>query len=166
MEEITLKSCMEFAVATEDNGAKFYNILANKFADNQEISSLFKTLSKDETVHKQQFSELLGQVPQDTGVTNAPEKTEYLRAMSISEFFSHQQGPFKDADKIENRDDALEKAFGFEKATLGFYKAVQDVLGENTTLTDVIEMEKGHITKLMKAIVTGEKFRSLQDKWA
>ena len=70
-----------------------------------------------------------------------------------------------DIDKIGNRDDALEKAFGFEKATLGFYHAVQDVLGEKPTLTQVIEAEKSHIIRLMKVMITGEKFRSLQDKW-
>jgi rubrerythrin len=165
MEEITLKKCIEFAVATEDNGARFYNIMAGKFDDNQEISDLFKSLSRDEMVHKQQFSELLSQVPEDTGVSNTPEKRDYLRAMSISEFFSHHQGPFKDADKIVNRDDALEKAFNFEKATLGFYQAVQDTLGKNPTLTEVIETEKSHITRLMKAMITGEKLRSLQDVW-
>jgi len=165
MEEITFKKCIEFAVATEDTGAKFYNIMAGKFADNQEISDLFKSLSRDEVVHKQKFSELLSQVPEDTGVSNTPEKREYLRAMSISEFFSHHQGPFKDADKIANRDEALEKAFNFEKATLGFYQAVQDTLGKNPTLTEVIETEKSHITRLMKTMITGEKFRSLQDVW-
>lgn len=166
MEEITLKKCIEFAVTTEETGAKFYNILAGKFADNEEVSALFKLFSKDEAVHRQQFMDLLEHMPQEANVSDAPEKREYLRAMSISEFFSHHHGPFKDADKIENRDDALEKSFGFEKATLGFYQAVQDVLGENPILTDVIEVEKSHITRLMKAMVTGEKFRGLQNEWS
>lgn len=166
MEEITLKSCIEFAVATEETGAKFYKILAGKFADNKEIADLFKLLANDEMVHRKQFADLLEQVPQEANVSGAPEKSEYVRAMSISEFFSHRHGPFKDVDAIDNRDEALEKAFGFEKATLGFYQAVQDVLGNNPTLSEVIEAEKSHITKLMKAMITGEKFRSLQDKWA
>ena len=165
LEDISLKSCMEFAVVTEENGAKFYGRLAKKFAENQEIANLFEMLRKDEEVHKQQFSELLEHVPQDVNETSAPEKSQYVRAMSIGEFFSRYQGPFVNIDKIENRDDALEKAFGFEKATLGFYQAVQDVLGENPTLSEVIETEKSHITRLMKVLVTGEKFRSLQDKW-
>ena len=166
MEEMTLKKCIEFAVATEENGARFYKQMAGKFAANREISDLFKSLSKDETVHRKKFAKLLSKVPQDSGVSNAPEQSEYLRAMSISEFFSHRQGPFKDAGKIKSMDDALEKAFDFEKATLGFYQAVQDVLGKNRTLTSIIKEEKSHITSLMKALVTGEKFRSLQDEWA
>ena len=166
LEDISLKGCIEFAIVTEENGAKFYGRLAKKFSENQEIANLFELLSKDEQVHKQQFSELLKQVPQEVGETSAPEKSQYVRAMSIGEFFSRYQGPFVDIDKIENRDDALEKVFGFEKTTLGFYQAVQDVLGENPTLSEVIETEKSHITRLMKVLITGEKFRSFQDKWS
>lgn len=166
MEEITLKKCIEFAVATEDNGAKFYDMMAGKFADNKEISELFKLLSKDEMVHKKQFTELLSQVPPDAGVSGTPEKREYVRAMSMSEFFSQHHGPFKDVDKIANRDEALEKAFGLEKATLGFYQAVQDMIGSNATLNEVIETEKSHVTRLMKVMITSEKFRSLQDTWS
>jgi rubrerythrin len=166
MEEMTLKKCIEFAVATEGNGARFYNHMAGKFAASPEMSDLFKSLGKDETVHRKKFSKLLSKVPQDSGVSNAPEQSEYLRAMSISEFFSHRRGPFKDADKIKGMEEALEKAFDFEKATLGFYQAVQDVLGRNRTLTNIIKEEKSHITRIMKSMITGEKFRSLQDKWA
>jgi rubrerythrin len=165
LEDISMKSCMEFAVVTEENGAKFYGRLAKKFAEKQEIAKLFELLGKDEEVHKQQFSELLKHVPPEAGETSAPEKSQYVRAMSIGEFFSRYEGPFVDIDKIEKRDDALEKALGFEKATLGFYQSVREVLGENPTLSEVIETEKSHITRLMKVLITGEKFRSLQDKW-
>lgn len=39
------------------------------------------------------------------------------------------------------------------------------MLGKNPTLTQVIETEKSHIVRLMKVTITGEKFRSLEDKW-
>lgn len=165
IEDISLKGCIEFAVATEDVGAKFYGRLARKFAGNQEVSNLFELLGKDEEVHKRQFSELLNKLPEEPGVSHSPEKSEYVRAMSISEFFSHDQGPFADIDKVENRDDALGKVFGFEKATLGFFQAVQDLIGENPILNQVIAAEKNHITRIMKVMITGEKFRSLQDQW-
>ena len=38
--------------------------------------------------------------------------------LSVSEFFSRDRGPFAKIDGITDRDDALEKVFGFEKATL------------------------------------------------
>ncbi|NQT74285.1 MAG: ferritin-like domain-containing protein [Chloroflexi bacterium] len=166
IENVSLKQCMDFAVATEDIGAKYYDRLSDKFSDNPEISDLFSQLCKDERIHIQQFSELLNNLPPETDLSNSPEKAQYVRAMSISEFFSHHQGPFQDDKEIENRDDALERAFNFEKATLGFYKAVEESLGPNPTLTKVIETEKGHIVNLMKSmLVEGSKFRSLQDVW-
>jgi len=165
IEDITLKNCLEFAVKTEEIGSEFYTRLAKRFADNKELADTFSRLSKDEQVHKRQFSELLKTVPDDAGSSAAPEKHEYVKAMSISEFFSPKRGPFANIDKIKDRDDALEKAFGLEKATLGFYKAVQDLLGESETLSKVIEAEKGHVVALMKVMFTGAKFRSLQDQW-
>jgi rubrerythrin len=165
IEDITLKSCLEFAVVTEELGAKFYSRLSRKFAGDQEIANLFELLGKDEQAHKEQFLKFLQNLPEEVGVSHAPEQIGYLRAMSISEFFSPYQGPFMDVEKIESRDDALEKAFGLEKATLGFYQAARDVLGEQPPLTSVIEAEKSHIARLMKVIITGEKFRSLQDQW-
>ena len=165
LNDVTLKSSLEFAVKTEDIGSQFYSRLAKKFADNKEVADIFSRLSRDEEVHKSQFSRLLAQLPDEAGMVSAPEKSEYVKAMSISEFFSPRHGPFADIDTIEDRDDALEKAFGLEKATLGFYRAVQDAIGENDTLKQVIEAEKSHVVALMKVLMTGAKFRSLQDTW-
>jgi rubrerythrin len=166
LEDVTLKSCLEFAVVTEENGAKFYNHLAKKFAASKEIADLFTLLAKDEQVHQKQFADYLKEAPAKEGELSSPEKSQYVRAMSISEFFSPYQGPFMNVDNIKDRDDALEKAFGLEKATLGFYQAVKDVLGNEPVLEKVIQAEKSHVTRLMKVMITGEKFRSLQDKWA
>jgi len=165
IEDITLKSSLEFAVKTEEIGSEFYDRLAKRFGEHKEIAEIFSRLSKDEQVHRRQFSELLKSAPDEAGATSSPEKREYVKAMSISEFFSPKRGPFANVDAIKDRDDALEKAFGLEKATLGFYEAVQDTLGESETLSKVIEAEKGHIVALMKVMVAGAKFRSLQDQW-
>ena len=163
--EVTLRNCIEFAVSTEEVGQRFYAHLATRFSDNAEVSRIFSQLSKDEELHKRQFTQLLTGIPQDEGVSWAPEKSEYLKAMSISEFFSRSHGPFKDVDKIEHYEDALEKAFGLEKATLGFYQSLRDVLGENATLDKIIETEKSHVITLMKVMISGARFRSLQDTW-
>jgi rubrerythrin len=166
IEDVTPKKCMEFAIATEELGTRFYRRMASKFSENKEISQVFAQLAEDEQVHKRQFAELLERAPADEGISDAPEKRAYLTAMSISEFFSHSQGPFKNIEDIQNREDALQKALEFEKATLGFYKAVEDVLGRDELLTGVINAEQHHIVVLIKALlVEGSKFRTLQDRW-
>jgi delta-aminolevulinic acid dehydratase/porphobilinogen synthase len=90
----------------------------------------------------------------------------YVQAMSYSIFFSRFHGPFRDIDAIEDRDDALQTALEFEKATLGFYKAVEDAEGSSQILTKIMDAERSHIVVIMKALlVEGSKFRSLQDTW-
>ena len=166
IEDMTLKGCLEFAVATEELGSKIYLRLAEKFSDNKEIVELFSRLATDEQVHKKQFAALLEKAPEEEGVSASLEKREYLKAMSVSEFFSHHRGPFKDVEKICDRGDALQKALDFEKATLGFYRAVEDFHGKKDLLTKVIETEKAHVVVLMKALlVEGSEFRGLQDQW-
>jgi rubrerythrin len=167
LEDLTLKGCIEFAVATEEFGAQNYSRLAARFGDNKEIAELFSRLSEDEKAHKRQFSDLLVQVTKDTECGRAPETADYLKAMSHSVFFSRYHGPFKDAEGIRDRADALEKALEFEKATLGFYKAVEEVQGRSEPLSSIIAAERGHVVALMKALlVEGSRFRSLQDTWA
>jgi rubrerythrin len=165
IKDISLKSCIEFAVATEAVGAKFYAQLAKKFAGTAELAGLFEQLGKDEEVHQRQFSDLLGQLPAEKSAAVSADNSDYIRAMSASEFFSREQGPFANIEKIQNRDDALEKVFGFEKATLGFYNAVKDTLGENATLQQIIDAEKRHVTRIMKVMIAEAKFRSLEDEW-
>ena len=166
LKELTLKGCIEFAITTEEWGVGIYKKLAEKFSQDPEIAKIFSRLSDDEMVHKQQFSELLAEASTGDANDYSPEKTDYLKAMSFSMFFSPYQGPFKDMDAIKDRDDALHKAPEFEKATIGFYKAVEEIEGSSPLLTGIISAEKSHITVLMKALlVEGSKFRSLQDSW-
>ena len=166
IEDMTLKGCIEFAASTEELGAKIYAQLAAKFAGNKEITDLFSHLAADEKVHKQQFLALLKKAPEEEEISGIPEEREYLKAMSLSEFFSHHRGPFKDVEEIQDRNDALQKALDFEKATLGFYTAVEDFHGKKDLLTQVIETEKAHVVVLMKALlVEGSEFRGLQDRW-
>jgi len=167
IKDLTLKGCIEFAITTEEFGSENYSRLAEKFRDIKDIASLFGQLSQDELVHKKQFSELLAQIPGGAVGNLSPEMSDYLKAMSHSVFFSQYHGPFKDVDAIKDRDDALQVALEFEKATLGFYKAVEDTLESSSTLSQVIAAEKNHVIAIMKALlVEGSKFRSLQDNWS
>lgn len=165
LNNLTRSGCIEFAVATEEYGAETYAHLAEKFSRDPETSKIFSRLSEDERIHKQQFSNLLGEASKES--TAPPqEEAKYLQAMSYITFFSKYKGPFKDIDEVKDRDDALMVALEFEKATLGFYRAVEEVDGSSEVLSAVIDAEKSHIIALMKALlVEGSKFRGLQDDW-
>lgn len=166
LEGMSFKEIVEFAIKTEEIGARFYERMAAKFSDNSELEKVFTKLSRDEKVYGQQFAKVLEETPErDREISNAPESKYYLRAMSISEFFSRESGPFADRDEIETRDQALGQALAFEKATLGFYRGVEDVMGSHEALREIIDAEKQHITTITKILLTDGKLRSLQDQF-
>jgi rubrerythrin len=146
---MTPRQAIEFAVKTEELGTKFYQQLALKFSDQAELKELFELLAKDEVLHARQFRKLLERTP----------------AMSLSQFFMGQEGLKKKCKEIEDTGDALGIAFELEKATLQYYSAMREVVGENDTLDAVIEAEKEHLTKVMQYVITDAKFRGLADEW-
>ncbi|MFH1268375.1 MAG: ferritin family protein [Planctomycetota bacterium] len=162
-EELTVGKAIEFAIATEETGTRAYSKLAEKFSAEEEISAAFSLLAKDEKAHKNQFQALLDHVPRDKGVMPEDEETRYLRAMAMSDFFAGDAGLIAKLDKAKNLDEALIHVLGFEKATLGYYLAVRDVLGEAEALDRIILAEKSHIVRLMKYILTDEKMKGLAD---
>lgn len=164
LEELTLRKAVEFAVTTEQLGNRFYEKMAKKFADDAEISEIFTALAKDELIHEKQFQNLLNEVPKDPGVSSQDDRWAFLRIMSMSEFFMGESGIFKKLNEVETREDALQRAFGLEKDTLGYYRAMEDIIGKNDTLTSIIEAEKKHLAKVLEYIVTGAKMRGLADQ--
>lgn len=161
--EITVRKAIEFAIATEETGVRAYSKLAKKFSAEEEISAAFALLAKDEKAHKVQFQALLDHVPPDEGIMSEDERSRYLRAMAMSEFFRGDGGLIGKLDKSETLDEALLVVLGFEKATLSYYLAVKDILGEVADLDNIIQAEKGHIARLMKYILTDEKMKGLAD---
>ena len=163
VEELTATSAIEFAMATEDMGARVYSQLAKRFSEQEEISAAFSLLAKDEKAHRAQFQSLLKDVPPETNVMTEDEKFRYLRAMAMSEFFGSDGGLIGKLDKAESLQEVLVAVLGFEKATLGYYLAVKEVLGETAALDNIILAEKGHIVRLMKYVLTDEKMKGLAD---
>jgi rubrerythrin len=164
LEQLTLRRAIEFAVATEEIGARFYERMAVKFSDEAEVAEVFAQLGRDEQVHRKQFAALLESVPATMDEKMDYQRGEYLRAMAISEFFS-KTGPTRQTEQIQDCGQALSHALGLERAALGFYLAVREELGQSAELNAIIDAEKQHMAQLMKVITAGAKFRSLQDEW-
>ena len=68
----------------------------------------------------------------------------------------------KNLDQIDSREDALERAFNLEKASLLYYQAMKEVL-QDDLLDSMIQEEKSHLTQVMRYMVTGAKMRGLGD---
>ena len=67
IKDLTLKGCIEFAIATEELGASIYTQLAAKFGNSKDISELFSHLAADEKAHRQQLFALLKKAPEEEG---------------------------------------------------------------------------------------------------
>jgi rubrerythrin len=164
IDAMTPRKAIEFAIKTEELGARFYKELAAKFSDQAELKEVFDLLARDEAAHERQFRKLLEQTPPDEGVSTGPE-FQYLRAMSLSQFFMGEQGLKKMCKEIKDKGNAMLVSFELEKATLQYYGAMKEVLGENDTLEAVIKAETAHLLKVMQYVITDAKFRGLSDPW-
>ena len=134
MDNLSLRDGIELAVTAEKLGADFYKTLAKRFKENAEVSELFSILAKDEEAHEAQFKALLKKVPAGEKKPKSDQEYQLLTAAAMSEVFTGAEGPMKDIDKIKTRDDAFVRAFALEKASLFYYHAMQDILGENEIL--------------------------------
>jgi rubrerythrin len=143
--------------------AMAYSRLAKKFSNQEEISEAFSLLAADEMRHRAQFKGLLDELPPEADNVPQVEKRLYLSAMASSEFFTGEAGITATLEKIQTVNEALVHVLGFEKATLGFYRAIQDTLGQEAALDAIIAAEQQHIARLMKYILTEEKMKGLGD---
>jgi rubrerythrin len=156
IKEPTVRKAVEMAIQTEEVGIKFYQRIARTFEERPEIAETFRRLAEDEKNHVARFRTLLETAPENPReMQSVPERLEYLRAITVSEVF---KGPaFKDLqDRVESMEDALQVALDFEKATLHVYLGLQDVVGEQESLAEVIAEERGHIVRLFSLL---EKIR-------
>jgi rubrerythrin len=156
IDELTPRRAVEFAIKTEQLGAKIYGKMAKKFSDNDEIKELFETLAQDEVTHEKQFIALLDELEQPDGPVPY-EQDQYLRAMSISDIF---YGLHKGFDQVETREDALGRALQLEKNTILYYQAMRDILGDNDSIEAIIKIEKQHAIRIARQLITGEKVRA------
>jgi rubrerythrin len=160
-ETVSLHENIKLAITTEKLGQEFYERLAQKFAGQQEVADVFARLASDEKAHQAQFRVLLDQLPAGQASPGNQEQHDYLQATAMSQFF--QQDYFKHMEKIDSVTDALTKALEFEKATLLYYKAIQEVLGDNPQLQVIIDAERKHVLALVRIIPTDAQFRGLGD---
>lgn len=160
LDHLSIRKAVQFAIETEELGARMYTKLATRFSADEELAALFAKLADEEHRHQRQFEKLFETVPDEQGSAGA-ESWQYLRAMSISAFFGGRKGLFREVDQIEDREDALLRAIGLEKATVQFFEAMRDVLGQEETLEAIIKVEKGHVLTLMNSLITGAKVRSV-----
>ena len=145
LEVRNLRQAVEFAITTEQLGVRSYRRLARNLENDDDAAELFLRLAQDEERHEAEFRRLMETVPLSDADREYQETYGFLRAMSISEFFSPTSGLTRDVEEIQSRADALRRAIELEKATLGYYQALREVLGESEALDGIIQAEREHL---------------------
>ncbi len=147
MEKFSIMEVIEQATQTEKLGAHFYNRMADKFKDNQEIKKLFETLEDKELQHEETFSSMKEKVD-DKDVEGWEEVSQYLRAIVESAFFLGKDKALTSIESVKTVSEAVDYALGFEKETLLYYQVMRDVIKEKKTIDEIINEEKSHIVWL------------------
>ena len=161
MGKISVKDALRIAVETEQRGDKFYSELSRKYSDNIELREMFEFLAKDEKDHEKQFRKLLDKHGSDETEVGEVDG-EFLEAVDLRKFFDKMKDIPEDLDPR----DVLQIAFELEREAVLFFSTIRDILGESPELDEIIQIEKGHMTKVMKYIVNyGSRFRGMRDKW-
>jgi rubrerythrin len=143
----------KIAVAIEENGLKFYQQAAKKFAPSP-VADLFQSLAQEEVNHKNTFSEILAGLPKEQPSVFDPnnETDMYLQMMASLHVFN--KGP-EEVEKvlstISTPKGALTLAMSFEKDSIVFFvqlKSASDTLGDKVSVDRLILEEAKHLRKL------------------
>ncbi|MFC1584334.1 ferritin family protein [Fibrobacterota bacterium] len=161
MAKFTGKKAIEQAIKTERKGADFYGALADRFADDEDLTEIFSRLSKDETDHEQQFTRILDSIPEESPEED-DEQSLVLQATAPSAFFTPD---LMRVDTTLEAKDALARALNFERASLLHYMTLNETL-QSEWLKAIIYAERKHVKVLMTVMLNDAKFRGLADTWS
>jgi rubrerythrin len=149
MERFSIIEVIEQAIQTEGLGHEFYNKMASRFKDHEQLQRLFDTLALKELQHKNTFIELKDMTGEDE-----PEGWEevkpYFRAMTESAFFLGRFKSLPSMEGIRTPADALRLAINFEKETILYFLGMRDAVKEREVVDEIIREERSHIVWLSR----------------
>jgi rubrerythrin len=133
---------VKIAISIEENGLKFYNEAAKRFAPSK-VSDLFTHLAKEETVHKTIFQKILDSLPdKDKPTVYDPdnEMDQYLQMMAGLHIFRQDPDAVdKFLEHIKDVKSALELAISFEKDSITLFVQLKHSSAE---LSDQVSVDK------------------------
>lgn len=134
------------AVEIEKRGYEFYK-KASDSADKAEVKEFFSFMAGEEAKHEKIFADILGRIGGLELPTGA-EAEEYMAYIQVS-LDSHM---LFTEDVSKNISDPFPLALRFEKDTIFYFMAMQDLVpqSERTYLQQCIDEEKQHILLLSK----------------
>lgn len=148
MSKYDISEIINFAIRIEENGEKFYRILADS-TDEPKLIELFTYLADEEVKHKKVFSSMLSKL-KDYDTEDFPEEYfAYLRAYANSMIFNLDEVD-QQSGKITDVKGAVNYAIKKELDSILLYQELKDAVPENQhpTLEKIIQQERYHFIKL------------------
>jgi len=147
--DFTANDILEFAVAIERNGERFYR-LAQERVEDPEVRRLFRRLASEEVAHERLFAKLLESIgAYDPGDEFPEEYYAYLRAYVDQVVFSDERLD----EVVAGVRDALEAvrfAKQREQDTILFYMEMRNLVPETDRplVDELVAEERRHFTML------------------
>ena len=163
--QLDIRKVLELAIKAEDLGARFYDGLAGRFEDDDELKGLFTVLARDEEAHQFQFQRLLKELPADQRIELPDGDQQYLEALAAEHILDPGGDVEVTASAVRNRDDGLQRAAELERSALLYYTAIRETLGSSEVLDAIIATEKAHLVRVMKYMVSGAEMRGLLEDY-
>lgn len=145
---------VEFAIRIEQNGYAYYEGI-EKIVTDEKIKALVTHLKEEEKKHEDYFRSLLdGLTLANPRETYEGEYEEYLKALVDSHIFGASDGAEKALAKVQNEEDAIRMAMGFEKDTILFFLELRNMVSEKDrkVVEKLVQEEKTHLKKLALAL--------------
>jgi rubrerythrin len=143
----------KIAVTIEENGLRFYQQAAKKFAPSP-VADLFQHLAQEEVNHKATFSEILNELPKEQPSVFDPnnETDMYLKMMANLHVFNKGAEEVDEIlSTISSPKEALKLAMSFEKDSIVFFvqlKNASDTISDKFSVDLLILEEAKHLRKL------------------
>ena len=148
---------LEVAIGIEENGAAFYQALADK-TKNKDAKAIYGYLAGEEKKHLNTFQSILDSVGKYQPPESYPgEYMLYLKSLIDNTVFTDLAAAQQKAEKTSSEIDALDIGVQAEKDSILFYAEMQNFVGkgDREVVSSIIDEEKGHLRQLseLKQIV-------------
>jgi len=145
---------LEIAIQAERQGAAFYERLATS-AQDERVKEECRRLAEFEREHEKTFRRLLGQRNVQRALDSlqpgqlSDQHQQYLSALVDSNMLPDEEAARQLAEEAKSEVEAINIALQMEKNTILFYQELQNLLGtEAGVLQIILDEERSHVYQL------------------
>jgi len=145
---------VRFAMALEENGARFYQALLEKVRE-PAVQAVLKDLAAEEQVHYQRYQELLKGLDQLNPAETYPgEYLDYVQSLVDANVFATVTDPETLAAGLKDTAQALQMAIRLEKDSMLFFYELRNVVPKQhyDAVNNLISEEHRHVVRLSRLL--------------